>query len=327
MNIIVVDCVNGNDEDLEAKKYKTIERALEELKQKDKLLITPGTYPGLNFECDKFCFEFEIEGNGISSELCFFTLKTETNLKIKNLRLNEINMSLSASFVSFIDIDFCGNNTLTFDQFDQSTNNEIEFINCVFGLNYQIILKKRNYSLSFKNCSFRGKRSIPIIYSKKGDYNINATMCNIKDTPFIFNVASTIYIYHSNCLIEKMWEGKECSCFSSTEEIVIKEKLIFSSSESETDSQSEEKIRSIKVRTIDTDKYSHIGLDKRTEFLRLKGVNSIIIELPDIKFVKLGHVLEIVNECPAFTINDKTYYNSYCKARLLEDGWFVYKAC
>ena len=334
VNSLIVDCIRGNDAninngiDLEKRVYKTLDEALDNMKQKEKIFINPGIYTGIDFECNDHCFEFSLEGTGISSELSFFTYVGETNCSLKNLRLNEIKLKVVKSNIDFSLIDFTGNNRMICENYpttSDETITELEFNECIFGINYQLIINKGIFSITFKNCKFRGRRTLPIILAKKAELKVSITLCNISEIPLVFNENSSVYIYHSNCNFDRLSEGKECACYSSAEDMISKESRVFSVFEEPQKQRIVESCKSVRVRCINTDEYSIIRLDPRTEFLRLVGLNSITVILPCEQITEVGHGIEIVLDCPFFKIDEKIYYHNV-KARLLDDGWFIYKS-
>ncbi len=313
MNRKIVDYLEGLDQE-DSRIYKTVEFALDNITTNGTIIVKPGSYSGINLETITKKFEFELEGSGNLTELNFYNFKGLIELKTKTVRLQEVSINTNFSVFSFIDVDFYGNNKFFIDG-----SNEIEFVNCSFGVNYQLIIKNGQQKITFKNCSFRGCRTIPIIYSKFGKHNIYAMLCNITSVPFIFNVSSSITIYKINCLIEFLYSGEYCK--QKTEDFETEEsaQLLYSFESNRVKNNS-----SMITRTVNTDDYFKIRIDIKTKFLRLIGTKDIIIEFPNIKHLSIGHKIEIVNESQSFILEGITYYNSYCKIILLEEGWFVY---
>ena len=314
MNRKIVDYLEGLDQE-DSRIYKTIEFALDNITTNGIIIVKSGNYSGINLETSSKKFEFELEGAGNSTEINFYNFKGSIELKTKNVRLQEVSINTNFSVFTFTDVDFYGNNKFFID----GLNNEIEFVNCSFGVNYQLIIKNGRQRITFKNCSFRGTRTIPIIYSKFGKHNIYAMLCNIRSVPFIFNVSSLITIYKINCLIEILYSGEYCKQKTEDSDNEESSQLLYSFENNKNKNDN-----SMITRTINTDDYFRIRIDIKTKFLRLTGTKCIIIEFPNIKYLSIGHKLEIVNEARNFIFEGLTYYNSYCKIILLEDGWFVY---
>lgn len=316
---VVVDCISGanilNNEN-NSNEYKTIEDALENMNSEDKMFINPGRYSGINLEASKNFFKSEIEGQGICSELYYISLSGELEIKFKSLKLNEVSLNINKSYVMYKNVDFHGNNKFTIEAGDKS---EIEFVDCSFGVNYQLYLKSGRYSITFKNCTFRNSRTVPIIFCRTGTYLISAIMCIIKDVPFIHNKFADVSVRHSNCLIEFLsnMELEEISQQTNTTQnnLSFQRQNVYNSRNKKTNITC----------SVNSDIYSEIGLDKRTIFVRIYGSNSLIIKLPPIKLMKIGTIIEIVNECPSFIIEDRSFSGPYCKIILTDDGWYFYR--
>lgn len=315
---LTVDCiseVNSTNNDLNSFIYKNLEDALEDSISGDKIFINPGRYSGADIESNKDIFDINIEGSGTSSELNFLILGGKLELRLKTVKLNEVTVNCNNSYICFKNVDFYGNNKFTIEN---GENSEIEFIDCVFGVNYQLYLKNGKYSLTFKNCKFRDTRTIPIIFSRNGKFLISLIMCVIKDIAFVHNKRADINIRQSNCMIE----------FLSNSD--VEDFLQQSNSICNYDSQNKNSYNYGNVKTnvtcfINTDIYSEVGLDRRTIFVRIYGSNSVNIFLPSSKNVKIGSMIEIVNECPFFIIEEKQFSGPYCKVIFTTEGWFFYK--
>lgn len=314
----MVDCVQGNDEN--GNLFRTIECALDKINTKGTIMILPGTYPGVNLESTENVFEYSMIGTGFDVDIHSVNHEGKINSTYKSVKLRNISIKGNKNILDFKDVEFSGGYTLNCEKSEEET--EINFIDCVFGIGYQILLKHGNYSIIFRNCIFRGKRRTPIIISKYSHVMLKVSLCDF-DVPLIYNDKSSVYIHYSNCNFINLWTGKECSCFTSQEELIRNETRTLTLVQDEHSSSGNKvRISSGKVKTINTNEFSKVEIPNFVEFVCFKGRYPINVELPE--DVTVGHKIEIYKDCPYIVINDVEYYGKIIKVRMLEEGWFIY---
>lgn len=186
-----VDLINGIDSDTNDvnKTYKTLEHALSLLNSGDNVFIYPGKYSGINLESETNMFEYGIKGFGHVVE--FGEIKHTGFIKslIENIKIRDVICESSSSIFTYKNIEFIGGHTFLCKGFNKSLEiptNEIEFIDCTFGINFQLIVKSGIYNISFKNCTFRSK-ILPLICLKGGTVDLKLTLCNL-DVPIVNNI-------------------------------------------------------------------------------------------------------------------------------------------
>lgn len=296
---ITVDCIGGNDNE-NSKNFKTLDYCMEKINSGNSVFILPGAYPGLNVESIESIFEYTLEGTGIDVELFEVTHKGKINAKYKKMKMREIRIEGIGNALDFREVDFSHNHEFFCIQNNNNNNNtcniqdDLTFIDCTFGINYQLIVKTGNYNITFRNCIFRGKRKIPIIVAKQSKVKLNVTLCDF-DVPLIHNENSLVNIQHCNCNFTQLWSGMQCYVRNNQ-----------------------------KTKIVDSNKYCRIKISHSVEFLVIRGKFSITIDLPDIDKIQDGHIIEILNQCPVVKINGRKYYKNIIKIRLVENCWFIY---
>ena len=299
----VIDCINGNDN---SEILKNIEIALEKLKNKETLILMEGIYPGINIEIDNKSekFEYCVIGSGIKTELCQIIHNGKINCSFKNVKVKDINLTDDES-ITFEDVEFYGNNCLTSSK---TKNTQLRFVNCIFGINYQLMIKKGIFNISFLNCVFRKKRRIPIILCKYADINIKITDCKF-DVELIHNDKSIVNIECIDCNFNSIFSGESC---------------ITNINNNQKSNRIEQCNNDVDViaKTINTNQKSKIKLTLTVEFVYLKGSNPIVIDLPT--NAELGHRIEIHKKCPFIVIDNRYYYGNFIRIVRMENEWLIF---
>lgn len=316
----IVDCIQGDDEN--GNIFKTLEYALDKLKTKGTIMILPGTYSGVDLESVENIFEYSIIGTGSDVDIHSINHEGKINSTYKSVKLRGVTIKGNKNILDFKDVELSGGYSLNCEKTGDDEETEINFIDCVFGIGYQVLLKNGNYNIIFRNCIFRGKRRTPIIISKHSHVMLKVSLCDF-DVPLIYNDKSSVYIHYSNCNFTNLWTGKECSCFTSQEELIRNETRTLVLVQDE-NSSSGNKVRktSGRVKTINTNEFSKVEIPNFIEFVCFKGRYPINVDLPD--DVNIGHKIEIYKDCPYIIISNIEYYGKIIKVRMLEDGWFIY---
>lgn len=320
INFLTVDCINGNDSDIERRLFLTAEAALDNMNPGEKMTINPGLYSGMHLESLSILYPLEIEGFGIKSEFQTLNFYGMISAEISKMRFNCINLSLIEGFVKFENVDFYGNSSFMISKIfsdNKDSVSEIIFSNCTFGINYQLILESGNYRMQFKNCTFRSTRTIPFIYSRKGTYLIDIILCVVRDVPFIFNKNARIEINQINSLISEL----------SLQPVKDNSSQVQNFSTFENPSgRNFERNDIFSFRTVNSADYSTIILDIYVKFLRVIGKYNLDITLPNLSSLKIGHRIEIVNEAVSIRVNNTLYSGEcYICAIYLKEGWFVFR--
>lgn len=328
---ISVDCVFGDEEcDSSSidKSFKTLDAALDSIKSGNKIYIYPGNYPGSNLSSSNGTFSYELEGTGTDVEIGFLNHEGFIDGIFKHMKIRDIELNCSNSYNDFRNILFMGGHKMKCKGFlglVENPVNEIEFCDCTFGINFQIIVESGIYRFTFKNCKFRSK-IIPIIYTKNGDITISTTLCNF-NVPLVNNKNAIVYIYHTSCnFTTDIWTDKECSVFSKDGEVAFSALKSYNIEQEKHIKTQQDDINSFSVALeVDTNQYSHIELKSNTEFLKIHGLSSLIVELPNSKNVNNGHKIEIINDVPFIVINDVEYYSRLINIRFItQSGWIFY---
>ncbi len=317
---IVVDEIDGKDEE-NSRICKTLEYAVEIMKQRDSILLNPCVYPGINVSSESL-LEFSIEGICVGTDLLFITYYGFVNCHFRKVRLNEIKIKVDNSFIEFTDVDFQANNQFVVSALENNDITEIVFNNCTFGINYQLIFRDTSLNVTFKNCNFRVKRTLSLIKAKKCKLNINITLCNLLEVVLIENTSSDVEIRQSNCIIDKLFIGKDCNCISQIDSMMQEQRTI-SSSQIEQKRVSTKSVKS-KVMTVDTNNCNRCFVNVGIEFIHLQGRKSVEVILPNKRDVYIGHCIEILNESTYFRVEGKDYHHKVVKIRLMTSGWIVY---
>jgi len=320
---ISVSSVMGKDNDNNNKIFKTLDAAINILKNGNKIIVYPGKYDGINIESDENLFSYHLEGIGSDVQIREIIYNGYIINNISNVKLQMIELKCSDSHFDFKNVNFIGNNKIECSEYLTSlcnSNNYIEFDNCKFGINFQIMIKNGSYNLTFKNCKFSNS-SIPFIYTKNGNIDIKLTLCNF-NTSMLFNKNAFVNIHHTSCIFtDSIWTGKECIVHTKDGEININE-----------NQSSIPKINNIEIDDflhcaikINTDLDNIIQLKADTEFVYACGKNSLKVALPHTSLIKNGHYIEILNEALSVIINDVEYKKKNIKIRfIIGNGWIFY---
>lgn len=326
--------------------FKNLDVALETIKSGNKIKIYPGNYPGSNITSINGPFQYELEGTGLEVEMGLIGHEGFIDCKFKDMRMRDVDLNCFSSNLDFQRITFIGGHKLKCKGYlcsNENPSNEIEFVDCTFGINFQITVESGIYCFTFKNCKFKSK-IMPIIYVKDGDVEIKATMCNF-NTPIVVNKRGCVYIHHTSCnFTTELWNGKECSVFTKDDEVAfsaLKSYKIENYDQYENNEQYIKQNQQLqhhhkqhknddiglfsRALEINTNQFSHVKLKENTEFLRVYGSSNITIDLPDVKNLNNGHKIEIINEVPFVTINDTEYYSRMINIRYItQNGWRFY---
>lgn len=327
----IIDSINGNDENNFNNNeciLKTLDKALELLKTNGKIKILPGNYPGSHLTSINGPFSYQLEGTGLEVEIGLINHEGFVDGTFSNMKIRDLILNCSNSNIDFQKISFVGGHKMRCKGFLASVENpvnEIEFNDCIFGINFQITVESGMYNFTFKNCKFKSK-IMPIIYVKDGDVEIKATLCNF-NVPIVSNKRGCVYIYHTSCnFVTELWNGKECSVFSKDDEVALSTLKSY-----KIENELVEPIKELntnlfsKALEINTDNFTYIQLKNNTEFIRVYGSSFLVIDLPDTTNINNGHKIEIVNQAPFITINDVEYYNRIINIRFItQSGWIFY---
>lgn len=327
-----VDCVRGIDSDIKDRdpslSFKTMDKAMSTLDFGKKLFVFPGDYQGVDLFCPEH-FNYEIEGSTIGSNLLEFTHEGIVSLKVFRIKFFDVNFKCCNSTVLFKYSEF-GPHQIILDGYNSTEEtpiNEIEFQECIFGINSQIICIGGAYSISFKNCTFRNK-IIPQIVAKGGIIQLNLSLCNL-NTELVYNKGGDVYILYTTCIFSKdIWIGNECQVITNDERSMSSPPIEYTRTISST-SINESFTKAI---SIDTDDISYeypnqvieLELKPDTEFLYVCGSHSLKVLLPDHIFIQNGHKIEIVKDNPLILIDGNEYFSRKITIRFVGLRWIFY---
>lgn len=317
--------------------YRTTDRAIEDAKTGSRIFVHPGNYSGVDIETRSLnAFEYNMYGSGKSTILNSLSHSGFINSSYKDLSIRDLSYVCSGTESTFENIFFMGGHKMickgSFDVNENPTN-EFEFQNCTFGINFQFFVVSGVYKFTFKNCVFKNK-VIPIVYVECGDVELNITYCNFS-VPVVMNHKGCVYIYHTSCIFkDRIWNGKECSLFAIGDEQISSglrsqksyyDEKVLKDGNNEKLSYAENDL--FKAVEVDTDEFPIVELKPETEFVYTTGRSPLNIVLPNEKFVKNSHYIQILNNSTVIIINDLQYSDRIINIRyLLGRGWIFFKS-
>lgn len=333
-----INCATGNDEletrDSSKDSYRTTDKAMDDAKTGARIFVHTGTYSGFDIETETTnAFEYNIYGTGKTTSFNSITHKGIINCIYKDVSIRDVNYSCYDTESVFDTVVFIGGHKFICKGcpcLNDSPCNEIEFRNCTFGINFQIFVVSGMYKFTFKNCTFKNK-SFPTIYVDNGDVEINVTYSNF-NIPIVENHRGSVYIYHTSCIFkDRVWSGKECSCFSVDEQQmasglrsqksyydeVVKPAVVKSVP------SSDDIFRGIEI---DSDEFQYLELRPETAFVYVVGATPLTIVLPDYESVLNSHYIQILNNSSIVIIDGLQYSDRVINIRyLLGRGWIFFK--
>jgi len=336
---ITVNCSSGNDEiDIERSPslpYRTIDRAMELSKTGSKIFVYPGNYSGVDIETEtQNSFEYTIQGTGKNVIFNYVKHNGYINSIYHDISIKDLIYNCSNTETSFTGVNFCGGYKFMcrgIYDVNENPQNEIEFNNCSFGINFQIIVESGMFKITFKNCKF-SKGTIPVIFVKNGDVEVDITFCNVSNI-LLNNLKGFVYIYHTSCIFkDRIWSGKECMVVSSDVGMTLSGQRSTKSCYDKIPEQGERKIVQkhtmddlYKGVEVDTDEFTSITLKSVTEFVYVIGKNPLTVILPDEDTVPNSHYIQILNSGTVVIINDLQYSNRIINIRyLVGRGWIYF---
>jgi hypothetical protein len=328
---ISVDCIAGDEFCSSSStdcSFKSLDKAIDEIKSGNKILIYPGNYAGSHLASTNNIFQYELDGTGLDVELGVINHEGFVDGIFRNMKIRDVDFLCSSSNCDFYNVSFIGSHTFKCKGYSnvlENPTNDIEFTDCTFGINFQFLVESGMYNFTFKNCKFRSK-VMPIFFIRGGNVEIKTTLCNF-NAPIVINKRGSVYIYHNACnFTTELWTGKECSVFSRDNEVALS---ALKSYKIEPDQHKVVNISDLgqfsKTLDIDTEHYQYVELRPNTEFVRVFGPNSIKIDLPDTSNILNGHKIEILRNGPIIIINDIEYFNVLINIRFITNsGWIFY---
>lgn len=316
--------------------YKTTDKAIEDAKTGVRIFVHPGNYSGVDIETKSAnAFEYNIYGAGKNTVFNSVSHSGFINSSYKDLSIRDMLYICSGTESTFENVTFVGGHKMICKCFfgvNENPTNELEFQNCTFGINFQIFVVSGMYKFTFKNCTFKNK-VMPIVYVDCGDVELNITYSNFS-VPVVENHKGCVYIYHTSCIFkDRIWSGKECSLFKIGDEQTASglrsQKSYYDEKQTVQikDSDSYEENEIFKAVEVDTDEFSIIQLKPETEFVYVSGRGPLTIVLPDEKYIKNSHYIQVLNNSTIVIVDDLQYSDRIINIRyLLGRGWIFFKS-
>lgn len=346
---IYVNCISGDDKKASVDKlipYKTLDSALDDAKIGDRFFIDPGTYSGFSIESDSENlnpFEYSVNGTGKNVILNEVEHKNCINCYYKDVRIRDLDFQCLNSDSTFENVFFVGNHKMILRSMKHVNgaipNNEITFLNCHFGINFQIFSVSGIYKLTFKNCTFKSI-SIPFIFADNGDIEINLTSCNF-DTNVVECNKCYVTIYYTSCIFKKpIWIGNECMTYAAGDEILTVSGLksvksspgLYKEQFQVVYKQEKHEINEL-YKAIKFDTHEMVSLDLKpelelkpeTEFVHIVGKYPATIFLPNTNLIQNGHRIEILNNSTQVIIGELKYSDRIITIRhVINNGWVFF---
>jgi len=280
-----------------------LDSLIDNLEYGEKIILDEGNYLGIDLHSESF--SYSLEGNDKKPLIYYVSHNGNIKSEYSNVILNQVELNGNINSFSFNNVEFRGNQEISCKN---SECTELLFENCLFGINYQIIVKKGVFQINIKNCIFKNSREIPIIFAKNSEVDITIQNCNF-NVPLIYGLNSSVLIKHYNCTFKQLF-FKEMSNFTVEN---LKNKIYRCKNCCHKCSS---------VKTISSDYYDFVEISKFIKFIRIVGKKSITIIPPE--NVNMGHRFQVYNESNFVIINNREYNEKLLNVILMEDDWFIY---